>query len=221
VAHSAVFASAATFSSAATSATSLSVATLSAATASSATFTTASAASLSAVSLKAATASFVAPNVLGAAAGDAAANEPGSGVETAVRAYHPVDGGPPMRRLLLWSNLLYGGWSSSDDTSSSLRTGIADLPFLLLVSGPVLSTPGPPATSIPGICTSRDSSPFCHAAILISSKVGSSCSSLLLVSWPEHNEVQPGGGVVKPEEDGSRLTFNSRVLRTSGAKLDP
>jgi hypothetical protein len=37
----------------------------------------------------------------------------------------------------------------------------------------------------------------------------------------EHKGVQPVGHVVKPVEDGSGLSLLSRVLCTSGAKLDP
>jgi hypothetical protein len=55
----------------------------------------------------------------------------------------------------------------------------------------------------------------------ISSKVGSSYSSLPLVAWSEHKGVQPGGGMMKSAEDESGFNFPSRVLYTSRAKLDP
>jgi hypothetical protein len=58
-------------------------------------------------------------------------------------------------------------------------------------------------------------------AMPISSKVGSSYSSLLLVAWSKHKGVQSGGGMMKSAEDGSGLSFPSMVLCTSGAKLDP
>jgi hypothetical protein len=173
-------------------------------------------------SLEAMATSYVAPDVLGAVVGDAAADEPGSDTETAVGAYRPVDGAPPTGRPSPWSNLLllYKVWLSSNDTLSSPWTGVTALPFLLLVSGPALGTIGPPAISIPGICTPQDSSPFCHATIPILSRVGTSSSSLLLVTWLEHKGVLPIGGVVKLTEDRSGLCFTSRVLCTSGAKLE-
>jgi hypothetical protein len=96
-------ASAVAFSSTAASTASLSMGALSATTASSvAFFTVASAASFFAAALEAVAASSVAPDVLGAATVD----ESGSGVETAVGACCPVDGGPPTGCPSPWSNLL-------------------------------------------------------------------------------------------------------------------
>jgi hypothetical protein len=92
---------------AAFSSTAASTAALSAAAASSvAFFALTSVASLSAVAVEAAAASAAAPDVPGAAAGDIVANEPGSGVETAVGGCCLVDRGSPMGRPSLWSNLL-------------------------------------------------------------------------------------------------------------------
>jgi hypothetical protein len=99
-------------------------------------------------------ASLTALDVPGATTRDVAASELGCGEARAAGACFPIGGGPPIGRSPLWSNLLlYGGWSSSHNTSSSLWTGIAALPFHLLEPGPVLGAPGPLATSIPGICT--------------------------------------------------------------------
>jgi hypothetical protein len=67
----------------------------------------------------------------------------------------------------------------------------------------------------PRLCTPRDSS------LPISSKVGSSCSSLLLIVWSEHKGTQTDGGLMKWVEDGSGLSFPNKALYTSGANLDP
>jgi hypothetical protein len=148
---------------------------------------TASMVSFSIEALETTTSSSVALDVLGVATRDVAANELGRDMAIAVGICCPVGGGPPTGRSPLQSNLLLcRGWSSSDDTSSSLWMGVTALSFPLLEPGPTLRAPGPPATSIPGIYTPWDSSPIYRVAIPILSKVGSSCSSLLLVAWLEH-----------------------------------
>jgi hypothetical protein len=71
-------------------------------------------ASFSAVALETAAASFVMLDVPGVPTGDAAADEPGRGVEVATGANCPIGGGPLMGHPSLQSNLLllYRGWSS-------------------------------------------------------------------------------------------------------------
>jgi hypothetical protein len=69
-------------------------------------------------------------------------------------------------------------------------------------------------------CT-RDLSPFSRTSMPISSRVGSSLSSLIYAAWPENMGAQTGGGVMKLVEDGSELSFPSRVLNASEANSDP
>jgi hypothetical protein len=157
VALSAATTSFTAFFSTATSATLFSIAALSTGAMSSMAFftTVVSMTSLYAAALETAATLLAAPNVPGAATRETDVDELGRGVEAAARAGDPVGGGLLIGHPSLQSNLLLlgSGWSSSDDTSSSLRTGIATLPFPLLVLGPALGPPGPPATSTPGICT--------------------------------------------------------------------
>jgi hypothetical protein len=102
-----------------------------------------------------------------------------------------------------------------------LQTGIAALPFPLLVFGLVLVPLEPLATSTLVINTPQDSSPFYRMAMLISSRVGSSLSSLVHIAYSEHRGAQTGGGVMKMVEHRSGLNFPSMVLSMSRAKLDP
>jgi hypothetical protein len=122
LAPSAAATSAATFPSTATSTAFLSVAALLVtATSSAAFFAAASMTSLSTTALEATASSSVKPDVPGITTGDIAVDESDSYVETAIRACYHVDGGSPMGHPSLWSSLLLcRGWSSSDDTSSSL-----------------------------------------------------------------------------------------------------
>jgi hypothetical protein len=113
------------------------------------------------------------------------------------------------------------GWSLYDETSSSLWTGATALSFPLPASRPLLGPPRPPATSAPGIYTTRDLSPFYRTAMSFSSRMGSSLSSLICITWSEHGGTQTNKGVTKSVEEGLGLSFPSRVLSTSGAKSDP
>jgi hypothetical protein len=86
-------------------------------------------ASFSAVVLETTVVSSVTLDPPGVVADDPATDGMGRGMVTAAGACCAGDGGPPLGHpSLRISLLLYRGWSSSDDTSSSLRTGVATLP---------------------------------------------------------------------------------------------
>jgi hypothetical protein len=78
-----------------------------------------------------------------------------------------------------------------------------------------------PAASTPGICTPRDWSPTCHGAISILFSVVSSFNSLNCATWSKQMGVQIVGGIMKPGDIRSGLSFVSMVSTALGSRSDP